>query len=107
MKTLTAFLILLLASAPDWSIDIQSAKAEGLVGEARTGYLAPVRAPASAEVQALVRDVNAKRRAQFERTAKRTKTTLAQVSNRFYELAVQRTSRGHFYQDAQGRWVKK
>ena len=107
MKTVTAIIFLLLASASAWAIDIQSAKQQGLVGEARTGYLAPVKTPASAEVQALVRDVNAKRRAQFERTAAKTNTTLAQVSNRFYELAVQRTASGNYYQDAQGRWVQK
>ncbi len=107
MKTITATMILLLASATAWAIDIHTAKDQGLVGEARTGYIAAVKTPANAEVQALIRDVNAKRRAQFERTASRTNTTLAQVSNRFYELAVQRTASGHYYQDAQGRWMKK
>ena len=107
MKTVTVFMILLLTSATVWAIDIHSAKDQGLVGEARSGYLAAVETPASADVQALIADVNAKRRAQFERAASRTNTTLAQVSNRFYELAVQRTARGHFYQDAQGRWVRK
>ena len=107
MKTITAIMILLLASATAWAIDIQSAKDQGLVGEARTGYLAAVKTPATAEVEALIRDVNAKRRAQFERTASKTDATLVQVSNRFYELAVERTASGHYYQNAQGRWVKK
>ena len=107
MKIVTTTLILLLAAASAWAIDIHSAKEQGLVGEARTGYLAAVKTPASADVEALVRDVNAKRRAQFERTATKTSTTLAQVSNRFYELAVQRTASGHYYQDGSGRWVKK
>ena len=107
MKTITAIMILLMASATAWAIDIHTAKDQGLVGEARTGYLAAVKTPASAEVQALIRDVNAKRRAQFERTASKTDATLVQVSNRFYELAVQRTASGHYYQNAQGRWVKK
>ena len=39
--------------------------------------------------------------------ALKTDATLVQVSNRFYELAVQRTASGHYYQNAQGRWVKK
>ena len=34
-------------------------------------------------------------------------TELQQVSNRFYELAVQKTAAGHYYQDAAGRWKKK
>ena len=63
--------------------------------------------PPSAEVRALVSSVNAKRKAQFERTAKKTNTTVPQVANRFYELAVQKTRRGHYYQDKSGRWKKK
>ena len=92
MKTVIALMILLLSSATAWAIDIHSAKAQGLVGEARTGYLAAVKTPASTDVEALIRDVNAKRRAQFEQTATKTNTTLAQVSNRFYELAVRCTA---------------
>ena len=90
-----------------WAIDIDSAKASGLVGEANTGYLAAVEKPASAEVRALIQEVNSKRKAEFERTAKSTGATLEQVAFRFYELAVQRTARGHYYQDASGRWLKK
>jgi hypothetical protein len=30
-----------------------------------------------------------------------------QVANRFYELAVQRTAAGNYYQDAAGNWKKK
>lgn len=105
-KLLTAFCLLLFMQNA-WAIDIDSAKAQGLVGEANTGYLAAVTQPASAEVRALIQDVNSKRKAEFERTAKNTGATLEQVAFRFYELAVQRTTPGHFYQDPGGRWVKK
>ena len=105
-KTLAAIgLMMLLQNA--WAIDIRSAKADGLVGEARTGYLAAVHAPASTEVRALIKDVNAKRKAQFNRTAHKTGTTVAQVANRFYELAVKKTAPGNYYQDSGGRWRKK
>ncbi len=110
MKTILPLLfslVLALASPSAFAIDIDEAKAQGLVGESMTGYLAAVKLPASAEVQALIDDVNAKRKAAFERTAARTNTTLIQVSHRFYELAVERTEPGHFYQDASGRWVRK
>ncbi len=98
-------LVLLLQNA--WAIDIRDAKAQGLVGEASTGYLAAVMTPASSEVKALIADVNAKRKAKFQSTADKTGTTVAQVSNRFYELAVQKTVAGHYYQDKNGRWKKK
>ena len=107
MKRLLAAILLVFALQSAWAIDINAAKSQGLVGEARTGYVAAVETPASAEVKALIASVNAKRKAQFERTAKKTNTTVPQVANRFYELAVQKTRPGHFYQDRNGRWKKK
>lgn len=98
-------LTFLLQSA--WAIDIRDAKGQGLVGEANTGYIAAVQSPASAEVRALIADVNAKRQEQFEETADKTGVAPAQVALRFYELAVQRTAPGHYYQDAAGQWKKK
>jgi uncharacterized protein YdbL (DUF1318 family) len=105
-KTFVAIgLMMLLQNA--WAMDIRSAKAEGLVGEANSGFLAAVQAPASAEVRALIADVNKKRKAQFSSTAQKTGTTVAQVANRFYELAVKKTAPGNYYQDSGGRWKKK
>lgn len=107
MKKLFTAFILIFAMQSAWAIDLNTAKAQGLVGEANTGYLAAVQQPASAEVQALIREVNQGRRAQFERTARSTGTTVDQVAYRFYELAVQRTRSGNYYQDTSGRWVRK
>ncbi len=107
MKKIFAAIGLLLLMQGAWAIDIHDAKEQGLVGEANTGYLAAVQAPASAEVRALIADVNGKRKARFESTAKKTGTTLAQVANRFYELAIEKTAPGHYYQDSSGRWKKK
>ncbi len=107
MKRIVLALMLLFSLQAAWAIDLHEAKARGLVGEANTGYLAAVRAPANAEVRALISSVNSKRRAQFEQTARKTNTTVAQVSYRFYELAVQRTAPGNYYQDARGNWKKK
>lgn len=98
-------LLLLLQTA--WAIDIRDAKDQGLVGEANTGYIAAVTVPASAEVQALIEDVNRKRRAEFEATARKTGATVIQVAFRFYQLAVERTAPGHYYQDANGQWTTK
>jgi len=107
MKRILAAIFLTLALQTAWAIDIGTAKQQGLVGEAGSGYLAAVQKPANAEVNALIARVNAKRKAEFERAAKKTNTTVAQVSNRFYELAVQRTKAGNYYQDTSGRWKKK
>jgi len=107
MKRIIATIGLLLLLQNAWALDIHDAKDEGLVGEARTGYLAAVKLPASNEVQALISDVNAKRKAKFEAAAKKTGTSTEQVSNRFYELALSKTAPGHYYQDASGNWSKK
>ncbi|MEM8817103.1 MAG: YdbL family protein [Pseudomonadota bacterium] len=107
MKRVVTALILIFALQNAWAIDIDSAKSQGLVGEANTGYLAAVKQPVSAEVQALISDVNRKRRAQFERTAKSTGATVDQVRVRFYQLALQKTARGHYYQDGSGAWKRK
>ena len=107
MKKIFAAIGLMLLLQNAWAIDIRDAKAQGLVGEATTGYIAAVQAAPSAEVRALIADVNAKRRASFQGTAKKTGTSVAQVANRFYEIAVQKTAAGQYYQDAGGRWRKK
>ena len=107
MKKLIATIVLAMAFQSAWAIDIDTAKDQGLVGEARTGYLAAVKQPASADVQALIKDVNAKRKAKFRQAADKTDATLVQVQTRFYQLAVKRTATGHYYQDENSRWVKK
>jgi uncharacterized protein YdbL (DUF1318 family) len=107
MKKFLITIILFFAAQSAWAIDIHAAKDQGLVGEATSGYLAAVQSPASNDVKALIADVNKKRKAQFESTAQKTGTTMAQVQNRFYELAVQKTHAGHYYQDAAGKWVRK
>lgn len=107
MKKILAAIGLALVLQPAWAIDLHDAKAQGLVGEANTGYLAAVQQPASAEVRALIADINAKRKAEFERTAEKTGATVEQVAFRFYQLAVEKTEPGHYYQDAGGRWQKK
>ena len=107
MKRIIAAVGLLLLMQSAWAIDIQEAKDLGLVGEANTGYIAAVKSPASAEVRALIADVNEKRKARFAQTAEKTGATVPQVANRCYELAVEKTARGHYYQDSGGRWIKK
>ena len=107
MKKIFAAIGLLFLLQSAWAIDIGDAKDQGLVGEAKSGYLAAVQSPASAEVRALIADVNAKRKDHFEETARKTGVTTEQVAVRFYELAVQRTTPGHYYQDVNGNWQKK
>ena len=107
MKKILAAIGLIFFLQNAWAIDIGAAKDQGLVGEANNGYIAAVQSPASAEVRALIAEVNDKRKASFEETAQKTGVTVAQVANRFYELAVQKTASGHYYQNSSGSWIKK
>jgi uncharacterized protein YdbL (DUF1318 family) len=53
---------------PALALDLHSARKAGVVKELPTGYIASVKA--SAEVNALVADVNAKRKAEYVRISK-------------------------------------
>jgi uncharacterized protein YdbL (DUF1318 family) len=60
--------IALVLAAPAYALDLHSARASGLVAETSEGYIKAVKP--SAEVNALVSEVNAKRRAEYERISK-------------------------------------
>lgn len=107
LRQFIAVLLLAFAFQNAWAMDIHSAKDQGLVGEANTGYLAAVVDAPSDEVKALISEVNQKRKAQFKSTAGKTGATLEQVRLRFHELAVERTKPGHYYQDQAGNWKQK
>lgn len=108
MKNLIMTLCLMLfCSVPAMAIDLDTAKAKGLVGEGNSGYLEYVVKPPQADTTALVKSVNGKRRALFKKSASRNGISTAQVANRFYERAVKATKSGHFYQTASGNWVQK
>ena len=60
--------IALVLAAPSYALDLHSARASGVVAETSEGYIKAVKP--SAEVNALVSEVNAKRRAEYERISK-------------------------------------
>lgn len=66
--TILAFAIALTFAAPAFALDLSSARSQGLVAETPDGYIRA--AKPSPEVNALVADVNAKRRAEYERISK-------------------------------------
>ncbi len=69
MKSLiTLSLAAILVASPAFALDLQSARSSGAVVEQVTGYIKA--AKPSPEVDALVADVNAKRKAEYERIAK-------------------------------------
>ena len=99
------FLVLSLVCQPALAIDLKTAKARGLVGETATGYLAPVRAP-SPEVAKLIQTINAKRKQQYEKIARRNKTSLKAVEILAGKKAIEKTPPGQFIK-VNGAWKKK
>lgn len=88
-----------------WALSLDEAKAKGQVGERTSGYLGAVTG-GSAEVQALVNDVNQKRKQAYEEIATRNGTSLNSVEHLAGEKAIQNTTPGNMI-EGPGGWVKK
>jgi len=107
MKKLTILLAfcLLLIVQPAFAIDLQTAKSQGLVGELSSGYLAAVETP-SADVKALITDVNVKRKAKYQEIATRNNITLKDVEELAGKKAIEKSKAGSFVKNG-GSWQKK
>ena len=107
MKTFKAILTaaLLLVSQQVFAIDLQTAKNQGLVGETPSGYLEAVTQP-SAEVKALINDINAKRKQKFTDIAARNNTSLEAVELLAGKKAIEKTQAGNYVKIG-GSWKQK
>lgn len=99
---LVFFLIL---SAPTWAMNLQEAKAQGIVGEQTNGYLGAV--VDSAEARRIVSEVNTKRKKLYQQLAKKNKVDLKAVEMLGGEKAIAKTKSGYYIQNSAGKWVKK
>ena len=82
-------------------------KADGLIGEQANGYIGLVRQDVPANIKQLVNDVNAKRKAGYQKIASKQGTSLAEVERVGGNTAIERTLRGNYIRDASGSWRKK
>ena len=99
-------IVSLTLGAQAFAADLSSVKASGLVGEQANGYLGIVsRAPA--DVTALVKAVNQKRKAKYKQIAISKKIPLAQVEKIAGGKAMQKTRAGHFIKPAGQGWKRK
>ncbi len=111
MKTRRLFLFLLLALLPAFSLPayadaLDSAKAQGQVGERPDGLLGIVVSP-TPELTALIKDVNNRRTALFRNIASEKGQSLAAVQAVSGQEFIARTPSGQYIMDANGKWVKK
>ncbi|WP_299599307.1 YdbL family protein [uncultured Microbulbifer sp.] len=100
------FSLTLLIALPAAAISLKEAQSKGVVGEANSGYIAVVQ-DSSPEVDALVAEVNAKRKREYAAIAKRNNIDISQVAARAAEKLESRLSSGEYYQDNLGRWKQK
>jgi hypothetical protein len=107
MKKLLTILITatLLTFGNAWAIDISQAKSQGLVGETPSGYLEAVSAPDSA-TKKLIDDVNAGRKAQYQKIASENGTSIDAVEKLAGKKAIDLTEPGN-YVKINGKWIKK
>ncbi len=94
-------------SGSSWAISLHEAKAQGLVGEQASGYLGLVKPNASGAVKALMKDINAKRRKEYQAIARRNKTGLSAIETLAGKKAIARTPSGRYVKPRSGKWVKK
>jgi uncharacterized protein YdbL (DUF1318 family) len=97
---------LLLVAAAGHAIDLDEAKRTGLVGETAEGYVGLVNPSAPAEVRALVDDVNARRRAEYQRIARDNGIALEQVEALAARKAIEKTPSGGWVR-IDGTWRPK
>lgn len=94
-----------MAAVPAYALDLRAARAGGQVGEKPDGYVAVIKP--SPEVQALVGEVNAKRRQEYERISKENGQPVSVVSKLAAEKIINRLAPGSYYQGPDGKWVTR
>ena len=82
-------------------------KADGLIGEQANGYIGLVRQDVPAHIKKLVKDVNAKRKAGYQKIASRQGTSLAEVERVGGNTAIEKTLKGNYVRGASGTWRRK
>lgn len=92
-------------STPAFALDLDSAKAQGLVGEDESGYLAAV-SPPNSEVQQLIQRINTERKEHYAQIAKQHNTAVGAVEALAAKKAIELTPPGQYVRES-GRWKKK
>ena len=96
-------LILALTALPAFAADLHSARAAGQIGEKADGFVTAL----DPSVQAIVDEVNAKRRAQYADVAAKKGQTIEVVGAVFAGTIAAGLEPGAKYQGADGAWKTK
>lgn len=88
------------------ALDLDTARARGLVGEQTDGYVGLVRGEGDEEVRQLVAEVNARRRAHYEQIARQQGAAVEVVASLAGAKLIERMPAGTWVGD-NGRWYQK
>jgi len=102
-----ALALLLAIGARVFAAPLGDARAAGLVGERPDGYLAAVQPNPPPDIAALVKDINAKRRAAYEDIAKKQNVPVDEVGALTAEKIKAKARAGEYFLNADGSWTKK
>lgn len=100
------FLLPLLQAPPTWAGPLEDAKVTGEIGERYDGYLGVRRDDAPASVRTLVKDINAKRKAEYAEVAKRNGIDVEEVGVIAGRKLVRRAEPGEWVMSPKGKWVQ-
>jgi uncharacterized protein len=100
----TALLMASLA-VPAWALDLQSARESSSVGEQADGYVAALKS--TPDVNALVAEVNAKRKAEYARISKENGQPVDVVAKLAAAQIISGLPAGSSYQGSDGSWKKR
>lgn len=104
-KILAAAALLMLLAGPAFALDLQEARQSGVIGEKTDGYVSVLKPSAAAS--ALASDVNAKRRAEYEKISKANSQPVDVVGKVAAEQIIQKLSKGAMFQTPSGGWASR
>src|SRR5215813_2940477 len=102
-----ALALLLAIGARVFAAPLDDARAAGLVGERPDGYLAAVQPNPPPDIAALVKEINAKRRAAYEDIAKKQNVPVDEVGALTAEKIKAKARAGEYFLNADGTWTQK
>lgn len=106
LRQLTLLALLgLMITAPAYALDLKQARSSGLVGEKLDGYAEALKQ--TPEVKGLVEDVNAKRKAEYQRISKENGQPADVVGKLAAQEIISKLPAGSSYQSTDGSWKKK
>jgi len=110
LALLVASLLLALATlgpAPAAAASLAEARAQGIFGETRNGYVDLVDRNAPADYKALMAQINAARRADFANLAKKNGIPVEAAGKIVAQEIIEKLPAGAYYEGPSGGWVRK